>query len=155
MLDVEPKLPLTAFQTGIEQFNQGEYYDCHDTLEAIWMTALASDKAFYQGVLQVAVALYHLGNHNWRGAIILFGEGLRRLQVYEPIYQGIDVAALVDCGFAWLETLQVLGQEQVGAIAAAVKPGTEVIEVSSLGLTLPALHILQSIESDVEASADS
>lgn len=138
----DQELPATAFQTGIKQFNQGEYYACHDTLEAIWMTALAADKAFYQGILQIAVALYHLGNHNWRGAAILLGEGLRRLQPYEPVYRGVDVVALVDCGFAWLGALQTLGSEQVGAIAAAVRPGSEIIEVGGLNLTLPALHIL-------------
>jgi uncharacterized protein len=142
MSDVDQELPVTAFQTGIEQFNQGEYYACHDTLEAIWMTALAADKAFYQGILQIAVALYHLGNHNWHGAAILLGEGLKRLQPYEPSYQGVDVVALVDCGFAWLGALQALGPAQVGAIAAAVRPGSEIIEVGGLNLTLPALYIL-------------
>jgi uncharacterized protein len=79
------------FWDGIEQFNQGEYYACHDTLEAIWIEAPTSDKNFYQGILQIAVALYHLGNGNWRGCVILMGEGLNRLQKYESDYGGIDV----------------------------------------------------------------
>jgi hypothetical protein len=37
------------FWQGIEQFNQEEFYDCHDTLEAIWMDAIATEKNFYQG----------------------------------------------------------------------------------------------------------
>jgi hypothetical protein len=64
------------FWQGVEQFNQRQFYACHDTLEAIWIEAGEPDKKFYQGVLQVAVGLYHLGNDNWRGAVILLGEGV-------------------------------------------------------------------------------
>jgi uncharacterized protein len=133
--------PPEGFITGIEQFNQGEYYACHDTLEAIWMTAPVSDKPFYQGILQSAVALYHLGNYNWQGAAILFGESVRRLEAYEPEYQGVDVTGLVDASFAWLEALQTLGPEQVKVVADAVAPGRRPIEISEFDLTLPPLHI--------------
>ncbi|HEY9738490.1 MAG TPA: DUF309 domain-containing protein [Trichocoleus sp.] len=147
------------FQQGIEQFNQGEYYACHDTLEAIWMEAPASEKPFYQGILQLAVALYHLGNHNWQGAAMLFGEGLRRLQPYEPSHFGVDVAGLVDCGFAWLTALQTLGPEQVAVLAAVAAnqrpqadqaqavvtpdsgPLESSTEIAELDFALPALYI--------------
>jgi len=69
---------------GITQFNQQDFYGCHDTLEAIWLEAIAPEKNFYQGILQIAVGCYHLGNDNWRGAVILLGEGIRRLADYSP-----------------------------------------------------------------------
>ena len=53
-----------AFWQGVEEFNQQQFYACHDTLEAIWIEAPESDKRFYQGVLQVAVGCYHLSNNN-------------------------------------------------------------------------------------------
>lgn len=133
--------PPEGFLEGIEQFNQGEYYACHDTLEAIWMEATAVEKPFFQGILQMAVALYHLGNHNWQGAAILFGEGLKRLEPFEPTYYGVDVTQLVNCGFAWLEALQVSGPTQVAVIADAIAPGPNPIEIEALKTTLPALHI--------------
>ena len=52
------------FWQGVEQFNAGQYYACHDTLEALWIEAAEPEKTFYQGILQIAVALYHLSNHN-------------------------------------------------------------------------------------------
>ncbi|MBE9014251.1 DUF309 domain-containing protein [Pseudanabaenaceae cyanobacterium LEGE 13415] len=98
------------FWQGVDQFNQGEFYACHDTLEAIWIEAPVFDKKFYQGILQIAVGLYHLGNHNWRGAVILMGEGLNRLNDYQPDYGGINVEQLID------ETAELLGQVQtIGA----------------------------------------
>ena len=112
--------PPGSLQTGIDQFNQGEFYACHDTLEAIWMEANIPEKPFYQGILQIAVALYHLGNHNWQGAAILLGEGIRRLEPFEPDYRGVDVSDLLDCASIWLDTLQQTGPDQVSAMASAL-----------------------------------
>jgi len=94
------------FWRGIEQFNQGDYYACHDTLEALWMEASDPDRSFYQGILQLAVALYHLKNHNQRGAMILLGEGNNRLQRYRPSYGDVDVDTLLDQSTQFLVTLQ-------------------------------------------------
>lgn len=84
------------FWQGVEQFNQQEFYACHDTLEALWMEAVEPEKTFYQGVLQIAVGFYHLGNQNQRGAIILLGEGMNRLRRYLPSFGEIDVAQLLE-----------------------------------------------------------
>ncbi len=102
------------FWEGVEQFNTRQFYTCHDTLEALWMEATEPEKTFYQGILQLAVALYHLGNANWRGAVILLGEGIHRLQGYLPIFSGIDVAELVDASSHLLAQLQQAGPEKVG-----------------------------------------
>ncbi|MEA5447654.1 DUF309 domain-containing protein [Leptolyngbya sp. CCNP1308] len=112
---VDPRLG-----AGVALFNQGDYYACHDVLEAIWMEADTLDKPFYQGILQIAVGLYHLGNHNWQGASILLGEGTNRLRPFEPVYGGIDVERLVDCGWAWLMALHQSGPERVADVAAVV-----------------------------------
>jgi uncharacterized protein len=79
------------FWVGVEQFNSGEFYACHDTLEAVWIVAPEADKKFYQGILQVAVGLYHLGNQNLRGAVILLGEGSNRLRSYPLDYAQLDL----------------------------------------------------------------
>ncbi|MCU0525146.1 MAG: DUF309 domain-containing protein [Elainella sp. Prado103] len=83
-----------AYWQGIQEFNQQQFYACHDTLEAIWMESLEPEKTFYQGLLQIAVALYHLGNHNLRGAIILLGEGTNRLRRYPDDFGGINLDRL-------------------------------------------------------------
>ncbi|MBD2022554.1 DUF309 domain-containing protein [Leptolyngbya sp. FACHB-36] len=105
------------FWHGVEQFNQRQFYDCHDTLEALWIEAFGPDKSFYQGILQIAVALYHLGNQNWRGAVILLGQGIHRLQPYQPDYGGIDVDNLIDEAAQVLQALQAEGPDQVATIA--------------------------------------
>ncbi|GAA6616973.1 hypothetical protein NUACC26_027810 [Scytonema sp. NUACC26] len=94
------------FWQSVEQFNTGQYYDCHDTLEALWIEATEPEKTFYQGILQIAVALYHLGNNNLRGAAILLGEGSNRLRRYPSDYGSIDVDELLDRSAALLTALQ-------------------------------------------------
>lgn len=112
------------FWVGVEQFNQGEYYACHDTLEALWMDAIAPQKPFYQGILQIAVGLYHLGNQNWHGAAILLGEGSNRLAPFEPTFGNIDVSGLVDVAHAWLSALQQTGPEGIEPLTNALISGS-------------------------------
>ena len=100
------------FERGIAEFNQQQFYACHDTLEAIWVDAPEADKRFYQGILQVAVGCYHLSNDNLRGAIILLGEAVRRLCDYQPDYEEINVEQLLEQAMALLQALQQLQPEQ-------------------------------------------
>ncbi|PZD74845.1 hypothetical protein C1752_00729 [Acaryochloris thomasi RCC1774] len=109
MTDVMPE----AFWRGVREFNRGDYYACHDTLEALWMVASDPPKSLYQGILQIAVACYHLGNQNWLGAVTLLGEGTRRLQSYKPTYAELDIEQLVVAGTALLTQLQEAGAEQL------------------------------------------
>ncbi|BAY96969.1 hypothetical protein NIES37_09060 [Tolypothrix tenuis PCC 7101] len=103
------------FWQGVEQFNTGQFYACHDTLEALWIEASEPEKTFYQGILQIAVALYHLSNHNWRGAAILLGEGSNRLRRYPSSYGGIDLEALLIQSVALLQVLQKTSPDQIAA----------------------------------------
>lgn len=106
-------VPPVEFFQGVEEFNQQEFYACHDTLEALWLEALEPQKRFYQGILQIAVGCYHLGNLNWQGAVILLGEGIRRLRDYQPVYEGIDVSELLTQSVQLLQALQETEPEQV------------------------------------------
>ena len=156
---------------GVDLFNSGEYYACHDLLESIWMEANTLEKPFYQGILQIAVGLYHLGNHNWQGASILLGEGVNRLRPFEPAYAGVDVERLVDCGWAWLTALHQTGRERVAAVAAVMPQAQAAqapsgmpaaaladIQVAIAGLdapiSLPVLHIYCSQEFPGASSGD-
>ncbi|WP_413200618.1 DUF309 domain-containing protein [Nostoc piscinale] len=112
------------FWQGVEQFNSGQFYACHDTLEALWIEAIEPEKTFYQGILQIAVALYHLRNENLRGAAILLGEGSNRLRRYPDIYGGINVDELLSQS---AELLTVLQQTSLNKI-----PASELLENQNL-----------------------
>lgn len=118
----DPESLPPSFWQGVEEFRRGEFYACHDTLEALWIEAQDPDKTFFQGILQIAVACYHLGNQNWRGAVILLGEGTRRLVSYRPAYGGIDVETLVVSSLEFLTYLQTLGEERVSEASRLLEP---------------------------------
>ena len=120
-MSINQEIP-SEFWQGVEEFNQQEFYACHDTLEAIWMEALEPDKKFYQGVLQIAVGLYHLSQKNWKGAVILMGEGLGRLNYYYPDYNGINVEKLMNDTTILLKALQQAGEEKVADFLILMTP---------------------------------
>ena len=113
-------MPPQAFWQAVAEFNQQQYYACHDTLEALWLDSSEPDKRFYQGVLQVAVACYHLQNCNWRGAVVLMGEGLQKLSDYQPVYQEIDVTSLITTSYQLLQRLQQIQPEQIREFVAQI-----------------------------------
>jgi predicted metal-dependent hydrolase len=121
-------MPPEQFWQGVEQFNQQEFYACHDTLEALWMEASEPEKRFYQGVLQIAVACYHLGNLNWRGAVVLLGEGSARIKDFQPIYAGIEVTLLLKQSTALLTDLQQADPEKVADFLTAQLPKIQRVE---------------------------
>ncbi len=105
-----------ALKKAIEQFNQKEFYACHDLLEAMWMDAYFPEKTFYQGLLQIAVGLYHLGDRNWNGSKILLGEGISRLRDFQPEYMEVNVTKLVRDSSDLLKTLQKSGKEELESL---------------------------------------
>jgi uncharacterized protein len=110
-----------SFWQGVREFQQGQFYECHDTLEALWIEAQEPNKTFFQGILQIAVACYHLGNQNWRGAVILLGEGMRRLSPYQPDYGSVDIDHLLDTSSALLIQLQTAGPERVAEYSSLIQ----------------------------------
>lgn len=80
---------------GAVLFEAGFYFACHEYFEILWGRTedVASD--FYQGLIQVAVAMRHLQSHNVRGALKLLHDGMARLQPYPAIYQGLRLAVFL------------------------------------------------------------
>jgi predicted metal-dependent hydrolase len=80
---------------GIDEFNRQEFFEQHETLEAIWIREADPVRYLYQGILQVGVGFYHWRRGNWRGAYAKLGHGLAKLEPYRPACMSIDVERLV------------------------------------------------------------
>lgn len=98
---------------GIEEFNRGEFFECHEYLEEAWIEESGRVRYLYQGILQVGVGFYHLQNGNWRGATGLLRNGTVRLKEFEPVTLGLDVAKLVRQSERCLQQLETLGRERI------------------------------------------
>lgn len=69
-----------SFKEAVELFNGGEYYKCHDVLEALWNKSQEPTRTLVHGILQCAVGFHHLFNRNHKGAMMELGEGVCKLR---------------------------------------------------------------------------
>ena len=57
------------FERAVLEFNRGEYWRSHETLEGLWLGEAYPLRLFYQGLIKTAAGLLHLERHNRRGAV--------------------------------------------------------------------------------------
>ena len=85
-----------ALKKSVQEFNNGKYFQCHDTLEDIWMTEVGQDRLFYQGLLQLSVGFFHLFNRNYVGAASQWRKGYVKLQNFGECHLGINLKSLLE-----------------------------------------------------------
>ena len=108
---------------AFEQFNHGDYWHQHETLENVWRAEQdKSIRDFYKGILQVGVGLYHLTRHNYRGVVKVLSRGINYLRPYAPECMGVDVESLVDEASQLLDHVVALGPDRIGEIDVSDLP---------------------------------
>lgn len=115
--------PPPELRAGVEQFNNGEFFEQHETIELLWRATRTPDRGLYHGILQVGVGFHHWRQGNFHGATTLLDEGIERLRPFAPSCQGVDVAKLIADSTAARERLATLGAEHMNDLdAAAIAP---------------------------------
>jgi len=84
------------FLKGIDEFNQQLFFECHETLEELWLEEHGDDRKFYQAIIQIAAGYYKLQQGVPVGSIKLWHMGLEKLAAYRPIFLGVNVDRLID-----------------------------------------------------------
>jgi len=107
------EVPPEELQKAVEEFNSGDWFECHETLEELWVGEKGELRDFYQGLLQIAVALHHLRNGNFKGAVNLLKGGSECLSRVSPVCQGVDAARLVSDAGKLHEALTAAGEERM------------------------------------------
>jgi predicted metal-dependent hydrolase len=79
---------------GLELYNAGEYFECHEVLENAWRAEKGPIRELYRGILQVAVGYYHIQRGNYVGALKMFKRCRRWLAPFPDGCQGINLAIL-------------------------------------------------------------
>ena len=87
--------PPSELLEGIAQFNRGEFFEQHETLELLWRDTRTPDRGLYHGILQIGVGFHHWQRGNFHGATVLLDEGMSRLTPFAPVCQTVDVARLI------------------------------------------------------------
>src|SRR5437762_7107598 len=91
---------------GIQLFNGGEFFECHEVLEEAWTPERGPRRLFLQALIHVAVGSYHCQRGNPAGAVRQLRKALRKLAAYLPEYEGVDTALLARDGLALLERIE-------------------------------------------------
>ena len=95
---------------GLEQFNRQEFFEQHETLEALWIAEKDEVRSLYKGILQIGVGFHHLlDRHNYHGAVAKLSSGCLWLQAFQPRCMGVDVSHLIVDAQLALTHLQALG----------------------------------------------
>ena len=114
-LDAACQEPLPDLaRRGIEMFNKGEFYQCHDDLEAAWMAEEGRIRDLYRGILQVGIAYYQIQRGNYRGALKMLLRVRQWLDPLPPICRGVNIDKLCQDATAVQEALNELGPERIG-----------------------------------------
>src|SRR5258708_8747135 len=108
MVPGAPLRPLAgepAFRHGIQLFNDGEFFECHEVLEDLWRPMRGPRRLFLQGVIHFAVALYHYQQGNPAGARRQLRKSVKKLAGYLPEFEGVDTGALYREGVLLLDRI--------------------------------------------------
>jgi predicted metal-dependent hydrolase len=73
----------------------GQPFYAHEVLEGPWHLADPAERAFWQGLAQVAVGLTHAQRGNLTGARSLLRSGAEKLAPYEDGHEGVAVSRVV------------------------------------------------------------
>ena len=82
-------------ECAADLFNRKLYFECHEVLEDAWAEARGEEKQFLQGLIHLAVGLYHCAASNYKGAVNQLEKGIRRLEPFLPERSQLDLEGLV------------------------------------------------------------
>lgn len=125
--------PSSQLLLAIIQFNGGDWFECHETLEDLWIGEDGEMRYFYQGVLQVAVALHHWRNGNFSGAVSLLEGGAGYLRRVESICQQVDVSGFIEAADRLREVLNGLGPDGMRDLDPGLIPRLRLVPLSDNG----------------------
>jgi uncharacterized protein len=125
--------PPAGLVEGAAQFNRGEFFEQHETLELLWRDERRDVRYLYQGILQIGVAFHHLRRLNHHGTVYMLTRGAAYLARFAPCCQGVDVQALLDQAARALEEVQRLGPNRLREFDWRLTPKVHFVEPERSG----------------------
>src|SRR5215210_3360627 len=107
------EIPTDLFYVGLEQFNRGEYFEQHESLEEIWVSEPREIRYLYQGILKIGVGFYKLRLGNYRGTVNHIAGGVAYLQRFPDGCLGVELARLIEEAGRVREKVVELGPDNI------------------------------------------
>ena len=105
--DVRSMNPPPELGLAIEQFNRGEFWECHETLEDVWRETPYPFRLFYHAVIKTAVGFHHISAHNRHGTRVKLRDGVELLGLFQPEWMGLRTDLLRSDAEKWLSYMDV------------------------------------------------
>ncbi len=116
---------------GIEEFNAGQYFEQHETLELVWRAEIRPIRELYRGVLQIGVGCLQVERGNALGALKMLDRAVKWLQPFRPACQGIDVDRLLVDAARLRTAIERAGVDQVDRVDRRLFPQIHLTTLSS------------------------
>ncbi len=111
---------MIELERAVEQFNSGAYYACHETLEKLWLEDKTRERDVYKGILQIAVALFHMRQGNISGTKRLLRSGASLIRPFGPKWSGLDLERLGSDSLKLLQYLEKRDKEGAHDLEALI-----------------------------------
>lgn len=114
---------------AIREFNAGEFFEQHETLELLWRATPGEIRHLYEGILQIGVGMYHLyKKRNFHGAAVKLDHGIRLLEAFPAVCHGVDVARLRRDAALARAHLLALGADGMDGFDRSMTPRVHLVE---------------------------
>lgn len=95
---------------GISLFNEGRYFESHESLEDFYRRADDKDKPFLEGLIQLAAACRICRDFGEvKGPVRMVRQAIIRLENYGPLHLNVKVKDLIEALEAWTERVEADG----------------------------------------------
>ncbi len=85
----------SLLELAINEFNNGRFFESHDSFEIVWESLHGDDRRFMQGMIHVAIGSFYAVRKNHAGATTQIERAIERLSEHRPEKFGIDVNGLL------------------------------------------------------------
>lgn len=109
--EAELRSRLDELYEAVDQFNDGYWFESHETLEDLWQVTPLPERDFFQGIIQAAAAFVHFARGEGPGIFKLLDASLEKLRRFSSETLAIDVESLVADLERAREELAALGED--------------------------------------------
>jgi hypothetical protein len=117
------RLPVLA--QAVREFNDGLFFQSHETLEDVWIVSPWPVRDFFQGIIQVAAAFVHLKRNEYPGTHHLLAEAMLKLEGFAPRHLGVDVERLLADARRARDEVLALGEQRLHLFDRRLVPRIE------------------------------
>lgn len=92
---------------GVNLFNEGRFFECHEALEALYQQTEAVNKPFIEGLIQIAAAFRIFSEFGEvKGPVRMIYQALVRFEHYQPDFLQVRVRELSGSLESWAKQAQ-------------------------------------------------